>query len=116
MFKYKRSFHYNLITIHLVIAYAHGLHYKHDTRLTKNKNLVNIKKRHEYIGYIISISKGVMIFYVYVDDILLTRNDESRIYTIEAYLSQHFMIEDLQTLLYFLGIEIAYWLGKLVLS
>ena len=34
MFKNQRSLHYDLIIIHLIIAYVYGLHCKHHTRMT----------------------------------------------------------------------------------
>ena len=37
--------YYNIIIIHLVIAYAHGLHYKHHTRMTMNKFCFNEHKQ-----------------------------------------------------------------------
>ena len=61
-------------------------------------------------------STGYVILAIYVDDILLTGNDEAAIFATRAYLQTHFAIRDLKTPRYFLGIEFAYQLGKLALS
>ena len=61
-------------------------------------------------------SAGYVVLAIYVDDILLTGNDEAAISTTKAYLQMHFAIRDLKTPLYFLGIEFAYQSGKSVLS
>ena len=42
---------------------------------------------------------------LYVDDILLTRNDDVEIKYFNEFLLQHFRIKDLGTLKYFLGID-----------
>ena len=61
-------------------------------------------------------STGYVILAIYVDDILLTGNDEAAISATKAYLQIHFAIHDLKTPRYFLGIEFAYQSGKLALS
>ena len=61
-------------------------------------------------------SAGYVVLAIYVDDILLTGNDEAAISTTKAYLQMHFAIRDLKTPLYFLGTEFAYQSGKSVLS
>ena len=58
-------------------------------------------------------SVGYGVLTIYVDDILLTGNDEA---ATKAYLQMHFVIRDLKTPRYFLGIEFAYQSGKLALS
>ena len=57
-----------------------------------------------------------MVIAIYVDNILCTRNDEAGISTTKAYLQTNFVICDLKTPQYFLGIEFAYQSGKLALS
>ena len=61
-------------------------------------------------------STGYMVLAIYVDDLLLTGNDEAAISATKVYLQTHFMIRDLKTPRYFLGIEFAYQSGKLALS
>ena len=61
-------------------------------------------------------SAGYVVVEIYVDDILLTGNDEAAISVTKAYLQTHFAIHDLKTPRYFLGIEFAYQSGKLALS
>ena len=63
-----------------------------------------------------TISTGFVVLAKYVDAILLTGNDEVAIFATKAYLQTHFVICDLKTPWYFLGIEFAYQSGKLVLS
>ena len=53
-------------------------------------------------------SAGYVVLVIYVDDILLTGNDEVVISATKAYLQTHFVIRDLKTPRYFLGIEFAY--------
>lgn len=45
---------------------------------------------------------------VYVDKIVLTRNDIEEIHTIKAFFDVEFKIKDLGNLYYFLGIEVLY--------
>ena len=61
-------------------------------------------------------STGYVALAIYVDDILLTGNDEAAISATKAYLQTHFAIRYLKTPRYFLGIEFAYQSGKLALS
>jgi len=44
---------------------------------------------------------------VYVDDIVITRNDEEKIPQLKEHLFRHFETKDLGKLKYFLGIEVA---------
>ena len=57
-----------------------------------------------------------VVLAIYVDDILLTSNDEAAISATKGYLQMHFAIRDLKTPRYFPGIEFAYQSGKLALS
>ena len=59
---------------------------------------------------------GYVVLEIYVDDILLTGNDEAAIFVTKAYLQTHFVICDLKTPRYFLGIEFAYQSRNLALS
>ena len=58
-------------------------------------------------------SAGYVILAIYVDVILLTGNDEAAISVTKAYLQTYFVIRDLKTPRYFLGMEFAYQSGKL---
>ena len=61
-------------------------------------------------------SASYVVLAIYVDDILLIGNDEAAISATKAYLQTHFVICDLKTPRYFLGIEFAYQSSKLALS
>jgi Reverse transcriptase (RNA-dependent DNA polymerase) len=50
----------------------------------------------------------IIIILVYVDDIIITENNEKKIKNVKNYLKNEFDIKDLGKLKYFLGIEIAY--------
>ena len=50
----------------------------------------------------------VAILIVYVDDIVITRNDIAEIVDLKKYLAQEFEVKDLGQLKYFLGIEISH--------
>ena len=54
-----------------------------------------------------SISRGVIALIMYVDDIIVTRNDEKEKNTLKQHLAKEFEIKDLGKLKYFLGIEVA---------
>jgi len=50
---------------------------------------------------------GVVVLLVYMDDIIVTGNDEKEKKTLRECLSKEFEIKDLGRLRYFLGIEVA---------
>ena len=54
-----------------------------------------------------SISRGITALIVYVDDIIVTRNDEKEKNTLKQCLAKEFEIKDLGKLKYFFGIEVA---------
>ncbi|XP_059630211.1 uncharacterized mitochondrial protein AtMg00810-like [Cornus florida] len=54
-----------------------------------------------------SSSGGVTVLIVYVDDIIVTGNDQAERETLKAKLATEFEIKDLGKLKYFLGIEVA---------
>lgn len=58
----------------------------------------------------------ILYFLVYVDDIILTRSDESSIRHFIDRLHQEFAIKDIGKLSYFLGLEVAYTDVDLYLS
>jgi len=51
-------------------------------------------------------SVGVINFTVYVDDIIVTRDDHQGVIQLKAYLSSYFHMKDIDFLRYFLGIEV----------
>ena len=53
-------------------------------------------------------SGGVTILIVYVDEIIITGNDNKEARKLESHLTQHFEVKNLGPLKYFLGIEIAH--------
>ncbi|XP_028808524.1 uncharacterized protein LOC114763092 [Neltuma alba] len=53
---------------------------------------------------------------IYVDDIIITRNDEGKIAEIKKHLHKNFSIKDLGPLKYFLGIEVTKLKEGVVLS
>ena len=57
-------------------------------------------------------STTYVVLAIYVDDILLSGNDEAGISAAKAYLQTHFVIRDLKTPRYFLGIEFAFVISK----
>ncbi|KAK2973789.1 hypothetical protein RJ640_008194 [Escallonia rubra] len=52
-------------------------------------------------------SGGVTALLVYVDDIIVTRNDSDEKEALHKYLAKEFKIKDLRKLKHFLGIEVA---------
>ena len=54
-----------------------------------------------------STSGGITTLIVYVDDIIVTRNDEKEKNTLKQCLTKEFEIKDFGKLKYFLGIEVA---------
>lgn len=53
---------------------------------------------------------------VYVDDIIITYNNDKTMHRFITLLSQHFSIKDLGCLTYFLGVEVTSYLYDLILS
>ena len=51
-------------------------------------------------------SKSVTFVVLYVDDLLITRNDSSMISNLKKYLQMNFEMTDLGLLHYFLGVEV----------
>ncbi|XP_031255632.1 uncharacterized protein LOC116113620 [Pistacia vera] len=65
------------------------------------------QSKHEYSLFTWHKGTTVIALIIYVDDILITGNDESSICTLREHLNKNFRIKDLGEPKYFLGIEIA---------
>ena len=55
-----------------------------------------------------SIARGGIVLLVYVDDIIVTGNDEREKHEVKQRLATEFEIKELGKLKYFLGIEVPY--------
>lgn len=53
---------------------------------------------------------------IYVDDVIIVRNDKQKIESVKAYLDRRFSIKYLETLSYFLGIKVTRTSKGMVLS
>ena len=51
-------------------------------------------------------SAGITLILLYVDDMIITKDDSAGILSLQHFLSQHFEMKDLGTLNYFLGLEV----------
>ena len=58
------------------------------------------------ILYLYNISAGIIILVIYVNDIVITRDDHQDIIQLKAYLNVHFHMKDFGLLKYFLGITV----------
>ena len=58
----------------------------------------------------------VNAFLVYVDDIIMTGNDERKKYELKQRLIKEFEIKELRKLKYFFGIEVAYSTKAILIS
>ena len=56
------------------------------------------------------------LFVVYVDDIVITGNDQDDITNLKQHLFKHFQTKDLSRLKYFRGIEVAQSSSGIVIS
>ncbi|XP_031279030.1 uncharacterized protein LOC116137478 [Pistacia vera] len=70
-------------------------------------NMGFTQSKHDYFLFTWHKGTTVIALIIYVDDILITGNDESSIRTLKEHLNKHFRIKDLGEPKYFLGIEIA---------
>ncbi|XP_016195767.1 uncharacterized protein LOC107636799 [Arachis ipaensis] len=70
----------------------------------------------DYSLFVKIIDAEVSVLLVYVDDIILTGNSIFEMVTIKSILNQHFKIKDLDTLKYFLSIEVAHFAQEISLS
>ncbi|GJY60046.1 ribonuclease H-like domain-containing protein, partial [Tanacetum coccineum] len=66
---------------------------------------VFIQSKNDYSLYVKSKKELFIALLVYVDDIVITGNDLTKIENFKSFLSSKFMIKDFRKLKYFLGIE-----------
>jgi hypothetical protein len=52
------------------------------------------------------IDRGIVVIVIYVDDLIITRNNDVDIFDLKKLLKQKFEMKDLGELRYFLGIEV----------
>jgi hypothetical protein len=57
--------------------------------------------------FLIPMDRGIILLLLYVDDIIITRDDSTGILELKQFLSQYFEMKDLGPLSYFLGLEIS---------
>lgn len=67
-----------------------------------------VQRKSDYSLYVRSKNNSISVLLVYVDDIILTGNNESELESIKAWFSSKFKLKDLGKLKYFLGIEVLY--------
>ncbi|XP_020519404.1 uncharacterized protein LOC110006749 [Amborella trichopoda] len=66
------------------------------------------KSHHDPTMFVLVTPKGRAILLLYVDDMIISGNDEATIHLIKHKLSQLFEMKDLGFLKYFLGLEVGY--------
>ena len=81
--------------------------FAHFTTAMRNRGYQQCNGEHT-LFYRHSLSGGVVILLVYVDDIIITGDDSLAIVELASYLASEFVIKHLGPLRYFLGIEVAY--------
>ena len=65
-----------------------------------------ISSPHDTTLFVRRSSAGIILILLYVDDMIITRDDSAGIRSFQHFLSQHFEMKDLGTLSYFLGLEV----------
>ena len=68
------------------------------------------------VFYCHTSSSGCVYLVVYVDDIVITRNDQEKIAQLKEHLFSHFQTKDLGKFEYFLGIEVAQSKDGIIIS
>ena len=61
---------------------------------------------HDIALFVRRSSIGITLILLYVDNMIITRDDFAGIHSFQNFLSQHFEMKDLGTLSYFLGLEV----------
>ncbi len=59
-----------------------------------------------YSLYVKKIDHGIVVIVIYVDDLIVTRNNDVNISDLKKLLKQKFEMKDLEELRYFLSIEV----------
>ncbi|KAL0553917.1 hypothetical protein IC582_007821 [Cucumis melo] len=62
---------------------------------------------HDSALFTLQTSNGIVLFLLYVDDMIITGDDPQVISDLQCYLGQHFEMKDLRNLSYFLSLEIS---------
>ncbi|KAJ0912392.1 putative RNA-directed DNA polymerase [Helianthus annuus] len=75
-----------------------------------------VQSKCDHLMFVKSVDSVFIVLLVYVDDILITGNNENEIENVKSYVQSKFKIKDLGTLKYFLGIEVLSVSGGLCLS
>ncbi|KAL4574342.1 hypothetical protein LXL04_021171 [Taraxacum kok-saghyz] len=70
----------------------------------------------DYSMFVMEVNNKIVVLLVYVDDIILTGNDDVEISKVKEFLKSQFLIKDLGLLKYFLGIEVIEIPGGLCLN
>lgn len=65
------------------------------------------QSEHDHCLFILKIDVVFLILLVYVDDVLITGNDEAKLLQVKDFLHSTFTIKDLGYAKYFLGVEVA---------
>jgi hypothetical protein len=53
-----------------------------------------------------NIDCGIIVIVIYVDDLIITRDNDAKVSDLKKFLKQKFEMKDLGELCYFLGIEV----------
>ena len=61
---------------------------------------------HDTTFFVRRFFAGITLILLYVDDMIITEDDSAGIRSLHHFLSQHFEMKDLDTLSYFLGLEV----------
>ncbi|RVW86556.1 Copia protein [Vitis vinifera] len=80
-----------------------------ESRYKQNQGDHTLFIKHSAVG-------GVIAFLVYIDDIIVTRNDEREKQEVKQRLTTEFEIKELGKLKYFIGIEVAYSIQGIFIS
>jgi Reverse transcriptase (RNA-dependent DNA polymerase) len=75
-----------------------------------------VKSSADQTMFVQHTKNSTIVVLIYVDDIIITENNDIQIANVKAFLKKKFDIKDLRKLKYFLGIEIAHSNKDLFLS